>query len=1399
MTIMNHTIQNPIRIMKQLTRSLIILLITLYNALFLAVVPSLQLQRKNRDHSHIRTCLCIAFFTCMTLSVFAWGNTSVVAHANPIDSEVTQQLDHEPPTARIIYHLYDDSEYRQVSSFADYADTKFHSFYSAIIETEKELVIAANQFPDTVAVSTDTWRFRVVLDYASASGMGISPEDITDQASYDSDTGEVGLPLSYAGRDITIVWYIPEKGASFVALDTTIDIEYEGELYEGTSVGVGSYSAHEMVVELPESFDISDSEVSVIQSGISLSDEEIIAHDNVITILSSPLAGDIEVSISDNSLADDSHVAPSKVKATSNLISPQSSSIPTFGQRYKLIDVIIQNCQDINSWNVFNQMSHNNKYGFVVSILDCEDKDVIGAGNKGNGGIITDSYSGEKINADWAKDYNWLWADCYGDVDNNGYGQPQMVDGYIEVESVNTTTGIVSYYYQISCQHSSGRKMQTICGRFSVEKDFGGFVSLTKTSSNDALSKGLNTYSVAKAEYGVYSDAACKNLVTKLTCNEQGKVTSEKILGGSYYVKEITSPKGYAYNNTVYPLTIKSGETTSLAVQDAPMANPITLAAQKRDSETSSDVPQGSATLAGAQFTLKYYDGYYSTAAAAEASGNPVRTWVIKTDDKGNAHLDNSHKVSGDDFYYNKAGDVVIPLGTVTVVESKSPIGYHLDNGEGGSPKVNVIQINPLNETQEKILQYTTAQSPNSVIRGGVSVMKFIEKDTDELLQPDVKNPAEGVRFNIVNTSKSPVKRSDGTMAKNGEVVLSITTDSEGYAATPSNALPYGTYRIEEDKGSTPSGYTSIDPFEVVVSEQGKMYRFTIENKMTLSAVKITKIDSETKQQIPARVTFQLLDENKKVVTFTTYYPEEETHDTFTSSEDGTLTFPERLSAGKYYLKEITAPEGYALSDELLPFSVTKDATWDKPLELTFENTPIKGYLEIVKTDSSDGNAVEGAEFSVKALADIVTGDGTVRVHEGEIVASGLVTDKNGKARIENLYLGLYVVYEAKAPEGYALDTIEHQVEIVSKGQEVPIVQFQVELENEPTTIIVCKTDDLSGEPLEGALFKVWEKGTDAVACFDWKQLEVRLEDELRALYPALDSISINDREKWDEIVVQTDSGDTIELRITASFRTFQSEIAEGDDGNILEGELTHSTYSFTIECMNDFSLKVLLHDEEFFSVEPYWEIDEDAFVVEQTTDDEGLISVSHLPHGTYAVQEIEAPAGYFLSSEDPVEVIVDEQGQIQGQASYRVEKTNEYTQVEISKRDITDDEELPGAELRVKDDEGNVVAEWASEEEPHMIEMLEPGTYILEETLAPQGYLVAESITFEVLATGEIQSVVMYDDVDAIPLPRLPKTGDALVIVLPLLGIALISGVILVVSRRKKKQQRFLITSLRK
>ena len=405
---------------------------------------------------------------------------------------------------------------------------------------------------------------------------------------------------------------------------------------------------------------------------------------------------------------------------------------------------------------------------------------------------------------------------------------------------------------------------------------------IQKSSSNTTVTNGNNCYSLSGATYCVYSDKGCTKSVVTLTTNASGNTDTVELRAATYYVKETKTPKGFQLDKNVYTMTVKAGETSTLKVSDTPKVTDTLVELFKIDMETSKATPQGNASLEGAEFVWKYYDGYYTK---DNLPSEPTRTWTTKTiaekDSKNEVHyitrLADSYKVSGDSFY-TQNGTICLPLGTITVEEKAAPNGYLLEGAymqaAGSFEQIKGVYVSQITEDGELAAlsgsnQYSVS---DKVIRGGVKIQKrdLETKDTKAQGGATLKDTA----FEIISLNDNAVLV-DGKLYSKNEVVKTIHTGVDGIAATATDTLPYGKYRIEES--NAPEGYLTdgAKPIEFEITEDGKIVDLTDEThsiynqikRGDLEGVKIGDGTHKRLANVPFRITSKTTGESHIIVT----------------------------------------------------------------------------------------------------------------------------------------------------------------------------------------------------------------------------------------------------------------------------------------------------------------------------------------------------------------------------------------------------------------------------------------------------------------------------------------------------------------------------------------------------
>lgn len=341
-----------------------------------------------------------------------------------------------------------------------------------------------------------------------------------------------------------------------------------------------------------------------------------------------------------------------------------------------------------------------------------------------------------------------------------------------------------------------------------------GTVSLSKTSANTGITLGNSCYSLAGAVYGIYSDAGCSAQVTTLTTDAGGNAAAVSLNAGTYYYKELTAPAGYALDSSVQSFTVTDGQNTALSVSDTPTNDPVRISINKVDSETGDKV-QGGASLENAEFTVKYYAGYYN---AGNLPTNATRTWVIKTlkTAGGNymAALNNTCKVSGDDFYKVSNGTVVLPLGTISIEETKAPEGYSLEGAYlqvgGTGTKITgkyVAQITQ-NGNLAQLKGGNTFKVSDKIKRGDFKLTKIDTDNQNRMSDIPFRVTCKGTgESHIIKTDENGYfssesswnahsKNTNGGGAYDG--LWFSSADGSAKVDDSVGAMPYGDYTLEE-------------------------------------------------------------------------------------------------------------------------------------------------------------------------------------------------------------------------------------------------------------------------------------------------------------------------------------------------------------------------------------------------------------------------------------------------------------------------------------------------------------------------------------------------------------------------------------------------------------------------
>ena len=652
-------------------------------------------------------------------------------------------------------------------------------------------------------------------------------------------------------------------------------------------------------------------------------------------------------------------------------------------------------------------------------------------------------------------------------------------------------------------------------GQFFAELAVGNG-KIQKSSSNTTVTNGNDCYSLSGATYGVYSDKGCTKSVAILTTNANGNTDTVELRAATYYVKETKAPKGFQLDKNVYTMTVKVNETTTLKVSDKPKVTDTLVELFKIDMEISKATPQGNASLEGAEFVWKYYDGYYTK---DNLPSEPTRTWTTKTttekDSNNEVHyitrLADSYKVLGDSFY-TQNGTICLPLGTITVEEKTAPNGYLLEGAymqaAGSSEQIKGVYVAQITEDGELAAlsgsnQYSVL---DKVIRGGVKIQKrdLETKDTKAQGGATLKDTA----FEIISLNDNAVLV-DGKLYNKNEVVKTIHTGVDGIATTAADTLPYGKYRIEES--NAPEGYLTdgAKPIEFEITEDGKIVDLTDEahsiyNQIKRGDIEGVKIGAGTHKRlanVPFRITGKTTGESHIIVTdangqFSTssdWVSHKQNTNAGKTSEDGiwfgtstpddskgallydTYTIEElRCDSNKgmtlipafdvVVLRNKVVVDLGTLTDEYEPEITIHTTATDK---VTGEKSIVAGKnVIIVDTVTLDG-LTKGTKYQLKGWQ-MVKSENTQLLIDGQPVESNYTfTAKKSEMEVEVSY-----TFNASALGGKDLVTFEELYDLSNPDEPTKVAEHK-DIEDEGQTVTITEriitmhttaTDKATGE-----------------------------------------------------------------------------------------------------------------------------------------------------------------------------------------------------------------------------------------------------------------------------------------------------------------------------------------------
>ncbi len=903
--------------------------------------------------------------------------------------------------------------------------------------------------------------------------------------------------------------------------------------------------------------------------------------------------------------------------------------------------------------------------------------------------------------------------------------------------------------------------------------------------------------------------------------DEQGYlILPQNLKIGNYRIEEVTAPHGYIRNeqtyevsvdsNTLYQIDGVSGDVViDVSCEDHPVKGKLNIVKKGEVLKGyDQDFLYEAENLAGAEFEVYAAEDIYTPDGQKDAEGNRIQEYAagelvdtLTTDEEGKASVSD------------------LPLGTYRIVEAKAPEGYVLNATEqtvtlayadqdtpvveqtavfendrqkveiavikkdaaneaviagavfGLYPKTDLIAQGEIIVKADTLLgEATTGEDGKAVFdldlpfgeyyvreqkapAGYVSSDKTVEVSVSYQGQ-DVKVAEATCEFENVPTTVS-IKKTDLTTGVELEGATLTVLDSDGNVVDTWTSVKGEEHLVERLTAGTtyilreemsPYGYLKAEEIEFKVEDTAEIQKVEMKDDVPTGMILINKQGELLENislldSIEGWIThlFEYVTGSLKDVTFEVYaledikaadgvsadhYKKDELVDTITTDATGVARL-EDLPLGKYYIREKETAQGYILDGEIREVDLTyRDQ--DTPIvafSTDWQNLRQKVEIQVLKTEKDSDRVVPGTVFSLCTKDDITNAEGKV-IMEAYTVIEEKATDEEGKLTFTaDLPVGFsYYVKETAAASGFTTMGEVQEFDFASGNMGRAAVPSVLCFENEPTVFEFTKVSLTDGKEIEGAKLQVIDPDGNIIDTWvSGKEPHIIRELEVGKTYQMVETMPADGYVTANSIEFTVENTGTVQ-KVEMKDDVTKVEISKTDiAGEELPGA------------------KLIIYDK-------------DGNVVESWISEEQPHYIEMLPIGEYTLHEETAPEGYLIAED--ILFKVQDTGEIQ-----KVAMKDDVTKVEISKTDIAG-KELPGAKLAIYDKDGNVVESWISEEEPHYIEMLLAGEYTLHEETAPEGYLLAEDIRFEVKNTVEIQKVSMKDKAKP-ETPDTPKTGD--------------------------------------
>lgn len=838
---------------------------------------------------------------------------------------------------------------------------------------------------------------------------------------------------------------------------------------------------------------------------------------------------------------------------------------------------------------------------------------------------------------------------------------------------------------------------------------------------------------LANTEFKVY-DLDAKKYVEQVTTypntvvhksyftDENGYlILPESLKCGNYRIEEVSAPDGYT-QNTQY-VEIKVDKNTAYQMDSVSGDAIITVTYENHPVKGKLVIHKSGETLKSFKKDFVYEETSLEGAEFAIYAAEDIFTPDHQVDEQGNRHVIYAKDTLVKTVTTNKNGEAVIkdlPLGKYRVKETKAPAGFVLNPD---SQEVSFIYKDQNTPEIEEKLEFSNERQ---------KVELSVEKQDAE-----TGKALKGATFGLYN--KEAISSGDKVIVKADTLLQEITSNEKGKAAFTLD-LPLDRYYVKELQA--PAGYVSSDEIlEFDATYQGqdvKTIKLKSVKKNQPTTVEVTKADITTGTELDG-ASMSVLDKDGNVI------------DSWTSVKDSPHVI-KRLQVGKtYILREELAPYGYLRATDV-EFTISDTAEVQKvKME---DEVPVARLLVNKKGEFLDSvSLLDNAKGMIEHLFNYVTGnltDVTFNVYAAEAIRAAdgvsadyyaadelvgsITTDGNGIAQMDNLPLGRYYIVEKETSHGYVLDNEPRYVDLTYRDQDTSLVTYSADWQNarQRVQVEVLKKEKDSDKVLSGAIFGLY--AADDIVSSKGKVLLAK---------DTLIELKTTDEEGKIQFVADlpVDSRYYIkELAAPDGYVTDQEPQEftfeyQGSGTSVAEYAFTFEDEQTTVELS-----KADLTDKKELPGASLKVTDEDGNTVDEWVSKEEAHIIKGLIVGKkYKMTETKPADGYVTA--ESIEFTVENTKEVQ-----KHQMLDDVTKVEISKKDITDSSEVPGAKLIILDKDGKKVESWTSTDKPHMVEKLPVGEYTLREEQAPDGYLIAEDVKFTVKDTGKIQKVKMKD-----------------------------------------------------